>query len=204
MINTDKFEQALYEDSKKAFTEIVSECGDDLYVIGLYFFGGYDGVMPLFNTKSALKGVQEGLEGEDRYLIDYIAKWNPTDYPSLEEYSEYYDNSVSEMQALSDNYADQSDEEADAEWKHVFNVMEGVLNRLDDEGVFTRFSKREDITLVITTYDEGEDEKFDRIKRLNPQPALNKISTEFETMIATRAKWEQEAWDNAMNKLNKE
>jgi hypothetical protein len=204
MLNTEQFEKALYEDGKNAFEKIITKHGNDLYVIGLYHFGGYDGVMPMFNTVSALKEVQVSLAGEDSYHIEYTAKWNPSDYPSLEEYSEYFEKSEQEIRKLSGEFEEtihESDEETQSRWQQTLRSMERVLIQLDKEGVFSKGVNREQITLSISTYDEGEDEQYDRIKRLNPDTVLKRIQSDFETMISSRAKWEEQVMQAARDKI---
>jgi hypothetical protein len=206
MLNTEQFENALYEDGKNAFQKIITKHGNDLYVIGLYHFGGYDGVMPMFNTFSALKEVQERLAGEDSYLIEYTAKWNPSDYPSLEEYSEFFENSEREIRKLSGEFEEtiyESDEEIQSRWQQTLRAMERALIRLDKEGVFSTGVDREQITLSISTYDEGEDEQYDRIKRLNPDTVLKRIQSDFETMISSRAEMEEQVMQEALDKILK-
>jgi hypothetical protein len=206
MLNTEQFENALYEDGKNAFEKIITKHGNDLYVIGLYHFGGYDGVMPMFNTFSALKEVQERLAGEDSYLIEYTAKWNPSDYPSLEEYSEFFENSEREIRKLSGEFEEtiyESDEEIQSRWQQTLRAMERALIRLDKEGVFSTGVDREQITLSISTYDEGEDEQYDRIKRLNPDTVLKRIQSDFETMISSRAEMEEQVMQEALDKILK-
>lgn len=199
MLNTEKFEQALYSDGKLAFRKILETHGNDLYVIGLYHFGGFDGVMPMFNTFSALKTVQESYIEQDAYYANYTAKWNPSDYPSLEEYSEYFEQSTAEIQKLRGSFEDslnKSSSDLQDHWQQTLRAMERVLIRLDNEGIFSTGLNREQVTLSISTYDESEQEQFDRIKRLNPDNVLKKIEADFEMMIATRAKWEQEAMES--------
>ncbi len=206
MLNTEQFEKTLYEDGKNAFEKIITKHGNDLYVIGLYHFGGYDGVMPMFNTFSALKEVQESLAGEDSYLIEYTAKWNPSDYPSLEEYSEFFENSEREIRKLSGEFEEtiyESDEEIQSRWQQTLRAMERALIRLDKEGVFSTGVDREQITLAISTYDEGEDEQYDRIKRLNPDTVLKRIQSDFETMISSRAEMEEQVMQEALDKILK-
>jgi hypothetical protein len=210
MLNTELLEQALYKDGKNAFEKIITRHGNDLYVIGLYHFGGYDGVMPMFNTFSDLKEVQESLAGEDIYHIEYTAKWNPSDYPSLEEYSEFFENSECEIRKLRGEFEEtihESYEETQSRWQQTLRAMERALIRLDKEGVFSTGVTREQITLSISTYDEGEDEQYDRIKRLNPDTVIKRIQSDFETMISSRAKLGeqvmQEARDRIFRKISK-
>lgn len=198
MLNTKEFEKALYEDGKNVFEKIITKHGNNIYVIGLYHFGGYDGVMPVFNTLTDLKEVLENFSGNDIPLIEYTAKWNPSDYLSLEEYSQYFKNSEKEIKKLGGRWEDtiyESNNDSQNRWQQTLRAMERVLIRLDKEGVFSTGVNRENITLTISTYDEGEDEQYDRIIRLNPDTVLNKIKSDFEMMISYRAKCEAAALD---------
>ena len=182
MLNTEDFEQALYSDAKRAFPEIINKYGKDIYVIGFYHFGGFDGVMPMFNTLSALREVQVSFTEEDAYYATYTAKWNPSEYPSLEEYSKYFENSTTEIQKLCEDceeelYTSKSDLQED--WQQTLHAMERVLIKLDNEGIFSAQLDRTKITLSISTYDESEEEQFNRIKRLNPDSVLKNIREDF-------------------------
>lgn len=72
--NTQSFEKVLYSDVARAFDKIIQHKGSDIYLIGLYHLGGWDGIMPLFNTKSDLSTVQnhECSDNDKDCLIDYI------------------------------------------------------------------------------------------------------------------------------------
>lgn len=152
----------------------------------------------MFNTVSALEKAQKGFAAQDAYYANYTAKWNPSDYPSLEEYSEYFENSTVEIQNLRgtiEESLNKSSSDLQNDWQQTLQAMERTLIRLDKEGIFSTGLNREQITLSISTYDESEQEQFDRIKHLNPDSVLQQIQKEFETMIATRAKWEREAME---------
>ena len=184
MLDTKNFEKTLYQDTKKAFKNIIQKYGNDLYVMGFYHTGSYS-LLPMFNTLSDLKKVFD--------------KWNPEDYPMLEDYSEYFDETTLECQKLEDNIdLFQSDIEAMDNWHQWLTTMEKVLIQLDAEGIFSNGIEREKITLAILAYDEEESIQFKRIKRLNPPTVLAQIQADFEAMVSEREKCEQEAL-NAFN-----
>ena len=197
MLDTKNFEKTLYQDTKKAFKDIIQKYGNDLYVMGFYHTGSYS-LLPMFNTLSDLKEVFETEYNNDVSSF-YMAKWNPEDYPTLESYSEYFDETTLECQKL-ENSIDlfQSDIEAMDNWHQWLTAMEKVLMQLDAEGLFSNGIEREKITLAILAYDEEESIQFKRIKRLNPLTVLAQIQADFEAMITEREKCEQEAL-NAFN-----
>ena len=185
------FEEALYLDSKKAFKQILADLGDDIYVIGFYHSGSCS-FLPMFNTHTDFQSTFEDeydCEEDDSLL----AKWNVSDFPSLEDYSEYFEHSSEILQTLDndDSYEIVSDEEIQKYWQAWLSTLERVLIRLDNEGIFSEGVERNSITLAILAYDETEDEQFSRIKRMNPPAVLATIETDFETMIASRNEAEQ-------------
>lgn len=197
--STEQFEQALYFEAKKAFRDIMEKYGDDLYVIGFYHFGGFDSVMPMFNTRSALNANLENADHENERYGYYSHKWNPSEYPMLEQYSDYFENCVSELRTLKEGVPQTAvdwDDNIQALWQSTLLAMERVLIRLDSEGVFNAGVQRKNLTLSISTYDELESKQFDRIKRLNSQFINDEIENEFETMISLRGEAERLALDN--------
>lgn len=191
MLDTKNFEKTLHQDTKKAFKDIIQKYGNDLYVMGFYHTGSYS-LLPMFNTLSDLKEVFETEYNNDVSSF-YMAKWNPDDYPTLESYSEYFDETTLECQKL-ENSIDlfQSDIEAMDNWHQWLTAMEKVLTQLDAEGLFSNGIEREKITLAILAYDEEESIQFKRIKRLNSPAVLTQIQADFEAMIAEREKCELE------------
>ena len=123
MLDTKNFEKTLYQDTKKAFKNIIQKYGNDLYVMGFYHTGSYS-LLPMFNTLSGLKKVFEEEYSNDVSSF-YLAKWNPEDYPTLEDYSEYFDETTLECQKL-ENSIDlfQSDIEAMDNWHQWLTTME--------------------------------------------------------------------------------
>jgi len=197
MLDTKSFEKTLYQDTKKAFKDIIQKYGDDLYVMGFYHTGSYS-ILPMFNTLSDLKEVFETEYNNDVSSF-YMAKWNPEDYPTLEDYSEYFDETTLECQKLESSIDFfQSDIEAMDNWHQWLTAMEKVLMQLDAEGLFSNGIEREKITLAILAYDEEESIQFKRIKRLNPPAVLTQIQADFEAMIAEREKCELEV-SNTIN-----
>jgi len=203
MLNTENFEQALYTDAKRAFDKIIEEKGEDLYVIGFYHFGGWDGVMALFNTRSDLAPLQKISYGEDQKGYELGVKWCPSDFPSLEEYSEYFERSTEEIHKLRDQI-DELSEDFQADWQQTLKALQRVLNRLDAEGVFSQTVNRDTLTLYIANYDEDYQCRYERVKALNPESVLERVSPEFEYMIALYEKWEQAAFAEMMQELEAE
>ncbi|GAA60094.1 hypothetical protein P20652_1958 [Pseudoalteromonas sp. BSi20652] len=192
MLDTNNFEQVLYQNTKNAFKKVIQKYGNDLYVIGFYHTGNYS-LLPMFNTLSNLKKVFEKEYNNDVSSF-YMAKWNPENYPTLEDYSEYFDETTAECQKLENNLDSlQSDIEAMDNWYQWLATMEKVLKQLDSKGLFSNGLEREKITLAILAYDEEESIQFKRIKLLNPPAVLTQIQADFEAMIAERENCEQEA-----------
>jgi len=70
--------------------------------------------------------------------------------------------------------------------------MQRVLNRLDAEGVFSQRVNRDNLTLYIANYDEDYSCRYERVKKLNPESVLKRVSPEFEYMINLHEKWQRE------------
>ena len=200
LFDTAEFQQALYNEGKDAFQAIMQQHGDDLYVIGLYHFGNFDALMPMFNTCTALKEVQdqaaEGSTGDDNVFIRCSVKWNPSDYPMLETYSGHFEKTeqaLRKLKATMETRQDACDQELQRGWQQLLSAMEQVLRRLDRDGVFLTDVGRQNLVVSIATYDELEAIQFERIKRLNPRPVVDSIRDEFEILISTREKIEKAA-----------
>ncbi|MCG8518519.1 MAG: DUF4303 domain-containing protein [Pseudomonadales bacterium] len=188
---TAHFEAALYEDAKQAFKDIINKHGNDLYVIGFYHSGGFSAVAPLFNTDWARKTAQEELAGHDIPLLEYTVKWNPSEYLSQHDEGDGFDHSSQKIQELEGSFLE-SDKELEERWRHTLQAMERVLIRLDREGLFSDGIERDRLTLSIATYDETEQDQFDRIKRLNPESVLVRVHMEFDALISERNRIERE------------
>ncbi len=203
ILNTDVFEQTLYEDGKLAFAKIIEEKGDDLYLIGLYHFGGWDAVMPLFNTRSDLSALQKNIYGEDQKGYELGVKWCPSDFPSLEEYHEYFDRSTAEIQKLG-RQLDKLSEDLQAYWQQTLKAMQRVLNRLDAEGVFSQGIIRDTLTVYIANDDEDYKCRYERVEKLNPESVSERVAAEFEYLIKLHEKWQRDALTEMAQELKAE
>ncbi|MDO6547718.1 DUF4303 domain-containing protein [Pseudoalteromonas carrageenovora] len=189
MNKIENFENTLYKESKVAFTKIIEEHGNELYVIGFYFTGSYS-LLPMFNTLSGLKKVhEEEYDNEDDDFL--LAKWNVSDFPSLEMYSEYFNDTEKACYEFDDIDYTASDDQINEQWQQWLSALERVLIQLDSEGVFANGIDRNKITIAILAYDETEAVQFERIKRINPPIVLENIKIDFDTMIANRNEIEQ-------------
>ena len=200
-LNTEAFESALYDDGEKCFRQIIKDKGEGLYVIGFYHLGGWDGVMPMFNTIHDLAPLQKVACGDDQKEAELQVKWAPIDFPSLETYYDYFDRSVEEIQKLPDQFH-QSSEDKQLYWQQTLKAMVSVLVKLDANGVFSQSVDRESLTLYIATYDEDYVDRFERVKVMNPPSVINKIAAEFEYMIAVHARWQKEVLDEYLRELD--
>lgn len=193
MNKIENFENILYKESKLAFTKIIQDHGSELYVIGFYFTGSYS-LLPMFNTFSDLKKVfAEEYDNEENDFL--LAKWNVSDFPSLEMYSEYFNDTEEACYEFDDIDYTASSEQVNDQWEQWLNVLERVLIRLDSDGLFSKDINRNKITLAILAYDEEEAVQFERIKRINPPAALKYSKSDFETMINKRIEMEKLVMD---------
>lgn len=197
MLNTDKFEQALYEEGKAAFSKIIEDRSDGLYVIGICHSGGWDSVMPMFNTLNDLLLLQKIRDDDDQKEYENRVKWDPSDFPALEEYHEYFTRSTEQLQMLREQFDDLV-EDYQTPWQETLDAMVRVLNKLDKEGVFSQGVERDSLVVYIAAYDEDFDERFSFVKRLNSIPVIESVTEEFEYLIALHAKWEREALDEIL------
>ncbi|VAW62384.1 hypothetical protein MNBD_GAMMA09-3598 [hydrothermal vent metagenome] len=190
MFNTDKLESVLYEEGKTGFRKIIEDKGEGLYVIGLYHYGGWDGVIPLFNTVSDWLALQKNIQADDQKEHELNVKWG-ANYPGLEQYMEYFKQSYTEVQQLGLRCGE-SVEELQLHWQQTLDAMQRALVRLDKEGVFSQGVDRHNLTVYISNYDEDFEDGFKRVKNMNPKSVIDKVGPEFEYLIALHAKWNEE------------
>lgn len=203
IVDTADFENALFTDTTGAFEKIINEHGSDIYVIGLYHFGGWDGIMPLFNTKTDLAAVlEQECSGNDNNDIEckFSYKWNPASFPSLEQYSEYFDESEKQIRLLRGPITESS-EDMQVRWQETLSAMERVMIKLDKAGIFSHGINRSAILLYIGTYDEKYALGFERMKRINPKNVIETIKEEIDFLVKREERWEKEAYDEAMKAL---
>ena len=59
--------------------------------------------------------------------------------------------------------------------------------------MFSKKIDRSSLILYIATYDEGFEDRFERLKNINPPDLVKTVEDEFNYMIRLHAKWRGEA-----------
>ena len=191
MSSMERFEQALYREASLAFDQIVRQYKDDIYVIGFYHFGGWDGVLPMVNTTSYLNSCCGQAEDECERIG---FKWNPGEFIDAEDYGKDFISTDEEMQNLHGEW-DEPEEVIAARWQQTLDTMCRVLVRLDQAGVFSAIPDRSSFVLSVATYDESYEDGYERIVKMNPQEAINRVEAEFSALIQNEQQIEQDAMD---------
>ncbi|GAB1257645.1 hypothetical protein NBRC116494_21470 [Aurantivibrio plasticivorans] len=202
-MNTKIFETVLYEEAKSAFQAIINDHGNDLYVLGIYHFGGWGGIMPMFNTRSALRDTQAQDHTpyfDDKKCFDLTVKWYPSDFIDFEDYSHYFSESDNELQALEPDDLTMDLEEISSCWDDTLRAMERVLIRLKKENFFaTMLGKNESPALYLATTDEDNKDRLESFSRINSEKIINHYKADFEYLIETHESWERGAFEEAIN-----
>lgn len=194
----DSFEQALYSEASLVFDQIVKKYKDDIYTIGFYHFGGWNGVLPMFNTISHLVACWNQAEGE---LERAAFKWNPNEFIDSENYGKDFISTDKEMQSLEGEWGEPF-EAITERWQQTLDAMCRVLVRLDQDGVFSAISDRSSFVLYVATYDESYNEGYERILKMNPQEAISRVEAEFRDLIQNEQQIENEAMDKYREMMN--
>lgn len=137
----NEYYEKLYKASRKAF-QTLFENKEHFYYCTLTITG--DGLTPVISGWSyeALNRACNGNEEEKKYI-----EWSYADSPYYAwEYETFY-----EVTNLLDGRPQMSDMSVE-EWEKEFNLrvdgMEKVMKRLDEEGIFSKNQKREDIVIL--------------------------------------------------------
>lgn len=157
----DEFYEALYKATKAAFKKLFRK-KEHFYYCTLTITG--DGLTPVISawSKEALERESDG----DEEMKEDI-EWSYADSP----YYAWEYNSFTEVTALLDErpeMSDMSDDEWEEELELRLEVMEEVMGKLDEEGIFSKNQDRDDIVIAaeIMPPDESNTE---RVSRLNPK-----------------------------------
>ncbi len=196
-LNTIAFESTLLTESRKVFSDILHK-HQNIYVIGFYHSGGWDAIWPIFNTQDQIESLSFTTKNEDEFSHNCNLKWNPGDFPTLEDYTSSLTESEKLLQALGKNIiAQATSEELQVYWKKTLAAMEYVLRQLIQEGIFNLPNKNSPI-VYIANQDESFEDRFASVTRINPAERIDPIKAEFERIIKLHHRWQDEAFLEVM------
>lgn len=181
-----KLLNSLVSESIQVFREIIAQ-HKDVYVLGLYHMGGFDGVFPMFNMLSnvPVKNKEEISQDEMNEYCD--AMWAPTSYPMLEMYSDRLPKSESILARMANS-------SQASQWDCALNTMVMAMKVVAENSYFAQMDNAP--VFYVATYDEAWCERTPRIKAINPEKIAAKVLPDFMFMEQLQSQWEAEAWQD--------
>lgn len=175
--------EALVTESLIVFQEILEQ-HQEVYVLGLYHMGGFDGVLPMFNTLSHVP-TKPNADISEMQMNEYCdAMWAPTSFPMLEMYSDRLPDSEDELAKMADtNHVSQ--------WDFALNTMIMAMKTVALNPLFAQMENPP--AFYVATYDESWSDRTPRIKLINSTKVAEKILPDFIFMEELQARWETEA-----------
>ncbi|MGR6872393.1 DUF4303 domain-containing protein [Pseudomonas sp. HK3] len=176
----NKFEEVLYEESKKIFPKIIQDCeSEGIYSLALYNSGdSWSYLFPTVATMKGLSNVAAEYKKDEYYkdkTIEYLEadlKWSPCDSPKHEDYESSMietDKIVQSASKLMDELFDNDKEvECDELHQQLVKTSLNVMKRLDSEGVFGSL-ERSSFVLNLLNGDQCDEERLERANFLNPE-----------------------------------
>lgn len=195
--NTIAFESTLLTESRNVFSDIIQK-NPGIYVTGFYHTGGWDSVWPIFNTQNQIELLSFTTENEDEFAHNCNLKWNPYDFPCMEDYASSLPQSEKALQALREYFStDHTSDDLQVFWKKTLDAMESVLCQFIQEGIFNLPNKNSPI-VYIANHDESFEDRFNSILRINPSEKITPVKAEFDRIIKLQQRWQDEAFLEVM------
>lgn len=166
MMKKEEVTEKLEKIVEKSLSELFEKNTEEFYYCSLITDG--EGHCPIISAWSyeALERVTGSIESEE---LKEEYKWSYADSPYLDYGSEYFEDLKNDWEEHLKLELD--DDEFDEEVEIRINIMEEVMKRLDEKGMFGKGKKRLKI-IINAEFMPPEYSNTERAIRLNPREAI--------------------------------